>query len=74
MTALTLYTVYDSPRDAPGLIVVRAHRVDNGHCTPSQDALQFLDLTEARMHLHRLGLFNMGRHERDDPAILETWI
>ncbi len=69
-----MFTVYDSPVDVPGFIVVRLFIVNKHGAKPTAYAWTFLDLVEARHALEREGLFPLPRDEADDPKIVETWL
>jgi hypothetical protein len=78
-----LHIIYDSPRDRPGHVVVRACDVrpdgssafDAGAiCWPYKDGRRDDPLARARRHCERLGLYRLDRHPSDDPVIVETWI
>lgn len=70
---LSIWVIYDHPRDFPRDFVVREQRVKPGGaiwlspiawCAPT--------LEEARKKLPN-NLFPMGRQPGDDPAIAEVW-
>lgn len=73
-TALVMYTIYESPADFPGQFVVRRWIADAGgvRCEAQPFALAS-SLAGVRRFLPR-GLYPMARGERDDPAIVETWL
>lgn len=73
---LCLYVIYRNPSDYPGLYVVRRHclRADAYGAVPEPHPLIVTtDLDSARNALPA-GLYNLGRHIKDDPVILEVWI
>jgi hypothetical protein len=72
--SLRVYAIYDSPKDMPGMFVVRAHNVEQGEVKADPGADAFHSLQEARAHCQRLGLVCMQRHPDDDPVIVETWL
>lgn len=67
--AFSLWTVYDSPEDYPGLYVARRFELDK----PTSDVLvsNSLDVLRALLppFLHRI-----PRSAGDVPCIVETWI
>ena len=75
MTRLSMWTVYDHPRDFPHNWVAREWTVTAGKTiatgnfmlAPDVEMLREMLLTQ--MHLHRV-----PRSEGDDPKIVETWI
>lgn len=72
---LTLYVVYDHPRDHPEMFVVRRQvTMRDGGVVPDGDALGFTTLEAARKHCLELGLTCLARHPDDDPVIVETWL
>ena len=73
--ALYTYTVYDSPKDYPGLFVVRRFQMNVPEPIPDPEPyLITTDLEQARGKLTSLGLYPLPRDPKDDPVIVETWI
>jgi hypothetical protein len=71
---LTLWTVYEKPKDCPHGYVVREWYVEAGEGEPTPGPLNvFNTLAEARAHVPD-GRVRMPREETDDPCILETWL
>jgi len=71
---LSLWVIYDNPRDHPGKFVVREQRVlGGGRIWLSPVCELARDLQEAREKLPA-GLYPLGRQEGDDPAIAEVWV
>ena len=66
------YVIYKNPKDMPGKYVTRKWEIWAGGPKPAE-AFSADTIKEARAHVPP-GLFNMGRHEKDDPAIYEVWI
>jgi hypothetical protein len=71
---LTIWTVYDRPRDFPAHVVVRRRHITAGCDRPSTAALLFPTLAEARAHLAAKQLIRLDRDPADDPAVVEIWI
>ena len=76
-TVLEMYTVYQSPRDYPGLFVVRQWVVGEatGEPQPGPIVARGRTLAEARRELgctHNMHWF--PRDESDDPSIVESWM
>jgi len=67
---LSLYTVYDHPKDYPTKYVVRRFVYDQ----PTSDVWLYDNLEAARLWLLARGLVCLRRHPHDDPVILETWL
>lgn len=72
---LSVWTVYEHPRDYPDDFVVREHRVySDGTTHPMPEAQRYQTLSAARAPLETRGLHRMPRAEQDDPCIVETWL
>lgn len=75
MTALAMWTVYDSPTDYPGKVVARRFDVDASGPKPSASIIIMDDLDKLReMLAFELNLTCLTRNEGDDPKIVETWL
>jgi len=71
---ITMYAIYDHPKDYPNDFVVRRWRAIRGQ--PIADVLPTAvckDLETAR-NLIPTGLVQIPRSPSDDPVILETWL
>lgn len=71
---LLVYTIYDSPTDFPGQIVVRSSAIDASGIRPSPVATCYPDLEAARHWLRHAGLSRIPRDVDDDACIVETWL
>lgn len=70
---LSIWTVYEHPRDYPDDFVVREHRVyPDGTTHPMPEAQRYPTLAAARAPLQARGLTPMARHPGDDPTIVEV--
>jgi hypothetical protein len=71
---MTMWIVYDHPRDYPEGYVVRAWHIVRGQTEPVPDPASW---SVATLELARLvipeGLVNIGRQPGDDNHILEVW-
>lgn len=72
MKNISIYTIYNSPKDYPGKYVVREWITQGGKPMPGECSA-FPSLTMARNSIPR-GLFCTGRNSGDDPVIVETWL
>lgn len=73
--ALALWTIYRSPRDAPGKWVVRRWRVVPGLLDPVPDeASTAHDSLEQARAVVPAGLVMFARAPGDDPVVVETWL
>ena len=76
--ALSLWTVYERPRDYPDEFVARRFTVGphlGGTCAgPTDDVLRAAHLAALRAQLLARGLVCIARHPEDDPCIVETWL
>lgn len=74
---ITVWVIYERPRDYPGLFVVRPqhpHRDAYGDFYVTYgDATTHRTLEEARQVIPP-GLVRVPRDPRDDPKIVESWI
>jgi hypothetical protein len=70
---LSLWVIYESPRDFPGRFVVRCHHVNRGGVVPCDGCFVCGSLAEARDYLPD-GSYYLGRHPQDEPQIVEVWI
>jgi hypothetical protein len=69
-----IYTIYESPKDYPGMYVVRRYFVDaRGPVADVKPLVVTKDLEKARGALP-VGVYPLGRQPDDDPVILESWI
>jgi hypothetical protein len=67
---LTVYVVYDSPRDCPGRFVVRTRHNE----TPGAVAMITESYDEVLELMEGLGLYRIPRYPDDDVAIKEVWL
>lgn len=73
---LSMWTVYDHPRDFPNNYVARRFEIGGGGSGPkiTTDLMVGFDLEQMRGYLRSLGLTVIPRSEGDDPVIVECWI
>lgn len=70
---LTIWVVYDHPKDFPDHYVARRfinEQAQNGE----GDVIVKDDLIEIRNAMYARGLFRLGRDPSDDPVIVEMWL
>lgn len=72
-STISLWVIYDHPKDHPDAFVVRRWHIDQGITMPDKDCLLAESLPEAR-GLIPYGRFRLPRQEKDDPVIVESWI
>ena len=72
--SLIIWTVYDHPLDFPFGFVARAHRIEPGTSTPTDQAFSANTLEAVRNALTGMGLTRIERSPDDDPVIVESWI
>jgi hypothetical protein len=71
---VSLWTVYDHPRDYPDVWVARRSEVGVGAAPrPTSDMFTAETLDELRALLPR-GLVCLARSPGDDPVIVEVWL
>jgi hypothetical protein len=71
---LTIWTVYERPRDYPCGFIVRAFEISSTGPQPTGHVIKCLDLEPIREKLQRAGLTRLMRDEKDEPQIVESWI
>lgn len=67
---LSIWTIYDHPRDFPDAYVARRFEYDRA----TGDVMLSADLGSLRDAFQASGLVCITRHPTDDPVILETWL
>jgi hypothetical protein len=74
---LSLWTVYDHPRDYPDGYIARKFEVKGDEQVTTKETLRTTDEPGLEL-LHdafeQAGLVCMPRSEADDPQIIETWV
>ena len=72
---LSIWTIYDHPRDFPEGFVAREWTAKPGEeSVPSDYALTAPDIDILRERMLEMGLVCLTRMPDDDPAIVETWV
>jgi hypothetical protein len=71
--ALTVWTIYDRPKDYPHATVARKHEVASGVSVPG-DHLLIADLEFLRECFRAAGLVLVPRADDDDVKIVESWV
>ena len=69
---LSLWTVYEHPKDFPGQFIARRWIV-GGEGRPTNDVLVAESLEGVRKQLPD-GLVRLPRNTEDPPVVVETWI
>jgi len=69
---LNVWTVYNSPRDYPGLFVARRSEARKGVVLHTHDVLIATTLEKLREQIPA-GLHCMPRDPSDEPQIVECW-
>jgi hypothetical protein len=72
--ALSIWTVYDSPSDFPGLYVARRFEMDGEGQPVAMEKCSSADLGVVRDALRGAGLTRIGREPDDDAKIVESWL
>lgn len=70
---VSMWVIYDHPRDMPGYFVARLHRVA-AHGARATQLLRSEDLDALRDKFIKQGLVCITRAQDDDPVIVETWL
>ena len=69
---LTIWTIYERPKDFPGGFVVRPWTITRGG--PAPGMAQVTGTLEEARDLVPPGLYRTDRAPADDPTIVETWL
>lgn len=73
--ALSIWTVYDHPRDFPNSFIARRFELGpDGEPFATPDIVLAETLEKVRRPLIDAGLSRLDRNALDDPAIVETWL
>lgn len=70
---LSIWTVYDRPKDYPDTFVARRFEAGKGVHGPTGDTVTG-DLNQIREAMNMNGLYRMPRAPSDDRHIVETWM
>lgn len=71
---LSMWTVYDHPRDYPGGYIARRWEIGRGASFPTADVLTAKNLDQLREEMAIRGLYRIARQDGDDPVVVESWI
>lgn len=71
---LSIWTVYDHPKDFPDKYVARRWEILPTGGVPTDDMVTASDLETLRNHFRDAGLYPLPREDGDDGVIVETWI
>jgi hypothetical protein len=72
--ALSMWTVYERPKDYSCGFVARRFEVTGLGPQPTPMTIKCLKLAPIREKLTRAGLVRLDRNEEDEPKIVETWL
>jgi hypothetical protein len=72
--ALTIWTIYDRPKDHPHGHIARRFEVGRGAPLVATAHTLAGDLDDIREILAQAGLTNIRRQDGDEPQIVESWI
>jgi hypothetical protein len=71
---LTIWTVYERPRDYACGFIARAFEVTSTGPMPTGHVIKCLELEPIQEKLQRAGLTCLMRDESDEPHIVESWV
>ena len=71
--ALTIWTVYDRPRDHPDGVIARRFEILASKTVATDDTLTG-ELEDIRKTFWKAGLMKLSRQEGDEPQIVESWV
>jgi hypothetical protein len=70
---LSMWVVYDHPRDVPESYVARRWEVGPGEVA-TDDVVAFDDIDKLRLYFQAQGLVKLMRQQDDQPHIMEVWL
>lgn len=71
---LSMWTVYDHPRDYPEGYIARRWDIGKNTSLPTADVIRAKNLRTIRDKMTNMGLVKLMRSDGDDPTIVESWI
>lgn len=73
---LSVWVIYDKPKDFPGMFVARRHVAADCETRPTSEFFTSETLDGVRSYVKRMNpnLVRRPRDEGDDPTIVETWL
>lgn len=71
--ALSMWVIYDHPKDYPNSFVMREWIIEGGGYKPTGQWIVKDTIEECRAQLPN-GAINLGRYPEDDPVIAEVWV
>jgi hypothetical protein len=71
---LSIWTIYDHPRDYPEGFIARRWAIANGQNFMTSDTFKADNLETLRRHFEGRALFRMPRQDGDDRVIVESWL
>jgi hypothetical protein len=71
---MNVYSLYDSPSDAPGMFVLRRFEIGPAGMHATSDAWTSRHIEELRAIMRDMGLYCIPRHVSDEPQIVESWL
>lgn len=71
---LSMWVVYDHPKDYPDWFVARKWNVGAEGEAPTDEVMRHNELDGLRETLDFMGYTCLQREEGDDPCIVETWL
>jgi hypothetical protein len=71
---LSLWSIYDHPKDFPDDFVARMFHVDKSGSHPTNKLMVGPSLNQLRATMQRAGLTCLTRNKEDPPQIVETWL
>jgi len=73
-TVMSVWTLYDHPRDDPTCYVLRRFDIVRGSAESTDIVFRSTDIGWLRAVAIDMGLFRIDRSPGDEPQIVESWI
>jgi hypothetical protein len=71
---LSLWSIYDHPKDFPDDFAARLFHVDKNGSHPTEKVMVGSSLNQIRAAMQCAGLTCLMRNQEDPPHLVETWI
>jgi len=71
---LSLWTVFEKPRDYPDSVIARRSEIEGGGIRVTHDVLISVGLADMRSTFEKAGLTKIPRWDDDESHIVEVWL
>jgi hypothetical protein len=71
---ISIWTIYDHPKDFPNFFVARRWEVEGGSPLATTEIITSTSLERVRNEMETLGLTKLMSTPKDQPHIVEVWL